>query len=216
MTKIKTLGLSALLAVAGFGLYALAVVIPARTAAPDLVAHAFAESPARIEPDDLPPRWVKALIKVDDPNFYRHGGTDFSHGIMTTIPQALTKQLYFHPFKPGLAKIRQSLIARFALDASMPKNVILSLFLSRAYLGEGPKGPVYGFGEGARVYYGKPLTALSDDQFLGLVAMLTAPNIFNPRTAPAAHARQLGRVKKLLADECHSQGLTDRYFKACD
>ncbi|MCJ9430637.1 transglycosylase domain-containing protein [Kordiimonas marina] len=206
MRKTKTVGLIALLALVSFGVYAAAIVIPARTATPDLVARAFAESPERIEPGELPARWVEALIKVDDPNFYRHGGTDFSHGIMTTIPQALTKQLYFHPFKPGLAKIRQSLIARFALDASMPKNVLLSLFLSHAYLGEGPKGPVYGFGAGARVYYGKPLKELSDDQFLGLVAMLTAPNIFNPLTAPEAHAHQLARVKKLLAVSAKAGG----------
>jgi hypothetical protein len=45
---------------------------------------------------------------------------------MTTITQSLVKGLYFRHFRPGIRKIRQSLIARFALDGHMSKQRLLA------------------------------------------------------------------------------------------
>ena len=42
---------------------------------------------------------------------------------MTTISQGLVKVLYFPSgFRPGIAKIRQTLIAQYAFDASVSKQ----------------------------------------------------------------------------------------------
>ena len=63
--------------------------------------------------NDLSKRQTEILIKVQDPGFYNHNGMDLSTpgGGLTTITQAIVKKLYFANFKPGIAKIIQSLIA---------------------------------------------------------------------------------------------------------
>jgi membrane carboxypeptidase/penicillin-binding protein len=66
-----------------------------------------------LRPEQFPEGWLQALLTVEDPHFYTHDGIDASTpgaGI-TTITQGLVKLYYFHPFKPGIAKLRQSLIA---------------------------------------------------------------------------------------------------------
>ena len=63
-------------------------------------------------------RRLSILLKVEDPSFFGHRGVDFATPGQgrTTLTQALVKRLYFDGgFKPGFAKIEQSLIARFVL-----------------------------------------------------------------------------------------------------
>jgi hypothetical protein len=43
---------------------------------------------------------------------------------------------YFENFKPGIQKIKQTLISRFAFDNLTPKDTILKLFINEVYLGE--------------------------------------------------------------------------------
>ena len=72
---------------------------------------------------DFPDGWLEDLLKIEDPNFYGHNGVDLSTpgaGI-TTITQGMVKYLYFENFKPGVAKLRQSLIAVFAVNALISK-----------------------------------------------------------------------------------------------
>ena len=71
-----------------------------------------------IDSHDLSKRQKEILLKVQDPGFYDHSGIDlWTPGAgLTTITQAIVKKLYFNDFKSGIAKIKQSLIARFAVN----------------------------------------------------------------------------------------------------
>ena len=73
---------------------------------------------------DLSKAQKEILIKVQDPGFYSHGGIDLSTpgAGLTTITQAIVKKLYFENFKAGIAKIRQSLIARFVVHDLISKT----------------------------------------------------------------------------------------------
>ncbi|MHA1549133.1 MAG: hypothetical protein ACTSYE_09385 [Alphaproteobacteria bacterium] len=74
---------------------------------PGLVAIGeLAALPALRAPAHLTDNQRAILLAVEDPAFDHHNGLDFSQPGqgMTTITQAITKFLYFDPFKPGLAR----------------------------------------------------------------------------------------------------------------
>jgi membrane carboxypeptidase/penicillin-binding protein PbpC len=89
----------------------------------------------------LTPRQLDILLKVEDPDFFRHGGIDLvTPGAgLTTITQSLVKIHYFNDFKPGLRKLRQSLIAYFVLDPLVSKDDLLTWFINQIGLGQGVK-----------------------------------------------------------------------------
>ena len=63
-----------------------------------------------------------------------HHGVDLEEpgARMTTLTQGLVKLLYYpNGFKQGVAKLRQSLIAKYALNSIITKDDQLLLFLAR-------------------------------------------------------------------------------------
>ena len=172
----------------------------ARRDTPALVQEAWQRYGRQIALSDLSPQRRAVLLAVEDPAFFRHHGVDLSTpgAGMTTITQGLVKQLYFPGgFKPGIAKIRQALIAQHALDELISKDEQLNLLLNMAYLGSRDGKPVHGFAHGAWSYFGKDFGALSDVEFQSLVAMLIAPNHLSPGTP--AHAERMQRIDAYLS-----------------
>jgi len=192
---------------------ALAVVrAQARTA--NVLERAWSEAGPPLS-RELQVSWIEALLRVEDPSFRTHRGVDFDtpgQG-MTTITQALVKRLYFDNFAPGFAKIEQSLIARFVLNSAITKDEQLDLFLSLAYFGNENGEPVIGFRDAAMTYYGRALGELDRRQFLTLVAMLPAPNNLKPGTPE--NTERLGRIERMLNDECAPANWRDVWLEAC-
>lgn len=139
----------------GIVIYYLIVVINARQETPELVNSILRSDQTKLGLTDLTDRQLDALLKVQDPNFYRHKGYDFeTPGTRkTSLSQGLVKLYYFDSFKAGIAKIKQTLTARYALDALAPKDTILKLFINDAYLGRGDSGSIRGFAEGTEYYF---------------------------------------------------------------
>jgi len=166
---------------------------------------------------DLSRRRREMLLRVEDPGFLRHRGIDFSSSGqgMTTITQSLVKRFYFDDFQPGFAKLEQSLIARFVLDPAMPKEAQLTAFLNHTPFGTVRGRPVQGFADAARTFYGREPAALSDREFLSLVAMVMAPRQLDPLRNPAANAERVRRIERLLAGQCTPQGLRDVEYEGC-
>ena len=165
----------------------------------------------------LPPEWVNALITVEDPTFWDNDGTDFhSPGAgITTITQGLSKQLYFERFAPGLRKIELIVLAKFALTPTASKEEILNTFLNVAYMGHKDGEGIYGFETAAEAYYGRPLTRLSQREFLSLVAMAPAPNRLQPDRHPEANAARVARIERLLIGVCTPIDLQDVWLEGC-
>ena len=181
-------------------------VVWARAETPRIVAEAFATRPLELSPDALSAAQLQALLAVADPHFFTHSGWDFGGGTMTTITQSLVKGLYFEQFKPGIRKIRQSLIARFALDPQLPKKEQLRLFINTIWLGSVDGRPIEGFAEGARAFYGQEFAALTCDEYLSFL-MFDRPAELNVHVNPQGNAQRVRQIKRLLAGACRRPGL---------
>ena len=172
---------------------------------------------AREQNITLPPERVDILLKVEDPSFWENAGYDFETpgAGATTLTQGLGKLLYFKQFTPGFEKIELVLIARFALTPLATKEEILTATLATASFGRRDGKPVIGFAEAAKVWFGRDLAALTDDDYIGLVAMLIGPNGLDPVYHAEAHAERVGRIKRLLAGECTPAGWSDASLEGC-
>ena len=173
------------------------------------------DRPIRLQ--DVPLHRLVWLLRVDDPGFFHHRGVDFSTpgAGMTTITQALVKRFYFDGFRPGFAKLEQSLIARFVLDPAMSKREQLEVHINYAYFGSARGREILGFAAAAQHYYGRPFAALSDREYLSLVAMLIAPRDLDPIRHPRENAERVRRIEALLAGRCVPRGLRDVSYQDC-
>lgn len=153
-------------------------------------------------PAGLTSERIDALVKVQDPAFWTHHGVDWSAPLATTVTQSVVKKLYFEKFEPGFAKIRQTLIAQFAVGAFASKNAQLAAFIE-----------VNGFDASARKWFGKPLAALDDDEYLSLLATNNNPMLLAPGTPE--NAERVQRIKKYLAGRCERSGLADVWLHNC-
>ncbi len=145
-----------------------------------------------------------ALIRIEDPQFYQHQGIDVSTpgAGLTTITQAIVKRFYFERFSPGIAKIKQSLIARYALDPLVSKDLQLAVFINHAYFGAG----TIGFAAAAERYFQRPFAQLDQDQYLSLLAMLIGPNKYSE---PTLNAERVRRIKAVLSGAYQPRGVRD-------
>lgn len=166
---------------------------------------------------DLGPKRRSMLLAVEDPGFFRHRGFDMSTPGQgrTNLTQSLVKIFYFDRFRPGFAKIEQSLIARFVLDPAMSKEAQLRAYLNHARFGQVEGRPVTGFAQAARAFYGREFRELTDREFLSLVAMQIAPRELDPLRQPKANAERVRRIERLLAGQCRPASVDDVRYPAC-
>jgi membrane carboxypeptidase/penicillin-binding protein PbpC len=176
-------------------------------------ARAKAAQPPAVQ---LTPEQRAILLAVEDPGFETHSGVDFNTPgqELTTLPQALVKLLYFERFQPGLAKIEQTLIARFVLERHDGKEEQLKLFVAHARFGAGAGREVVGFADAALTHFGKPFDQLHRAEYISLVAMLIAPNEIRP-DRPAALKDRSDRITAMLAGRCGPSGLMDTLYANC-
>lgn len=163
---------------------------------------------------DLSKRQTEILIKVQDAGFYHHNGIDLSTpgGGLTTITQAIVKKLYFENFKPGLAKIKQSLIARFVVNDLISKDDQLTLFINAMYLGNIGGKSIIGLESAANAYYHQPLHRLTEDQYISLIAMLIMPGTFHIIDHPEWNLDRTNRIKALINGTYKPKGLMDQFY----
>ncbi len=184
-------------------IYYFIIVMNARAKTPEIVNHALRPESVKLELDDLSTEQLNQLLKIQDPNFYHHHGFEISTpgtGI-TTLSQGLVKLFYFDGFKPGLAKIKQTLIARFAFDPLTPKDTVLILFINHAYMGQREGKAIYGFEDAANFYFNKKFKAISQDEYLALIAMIRAPKTFNYHNQRKENDLRVTRIKRYLSGQ---------------
>ena len=174
---------------------------------------------AAADPADLTltPRRTAILLRVEDPTFATNKGLDFSTpgASMTTISQSLGKRIFFTRFRPGFPKGELIVLTRFALYPKVDKQRTLKAFLASAYYGHRDGRAVVGIGPAARAWFGKPLAALTDREYLSLIAMGPAPRTLDPVRHPAANANRVARIEHLLANRCQPDGFSDVMLDGC-
>jgi len=194
----------------GFILYYTAEVVVARIKTPQLVYEILQSDTIELQLNDLTARQIEILLKVEDPNFYYHHGVDLrTPGAgLTTITQALVKKLYFREFKPGIRKIKQTLIARFVLDKLIPKDDQLLMFINMHDFCYETRGLALA----ARFYYGKEFHTLDEKEYIGLVAMFVGCGTFNPIRNPDEHSERVARIQAVLTGEYVPKNMPDIYY----
>lgn len=199
-------------------LYFTSVVIKARIDTPKLIKSALHSENITLKVSDLSQWQVNALLKIEDPAFYQHKGVDFktSGAGLTTITQSLVKIYYFKHFRLGIAKIKQTLIARYATYPLISKNDQLQLFINNVYLGSVNDKPVYGLAVAAETYYHKPIHQLSKKEYLSIVAMINSPQGFHLFDRPDANRERTERLMKVVSGEYKPKHLMDMYYGKLD
>lgn len=155
----------------------------------------------------------KAVIASEDSRFYWHLGVDplgIARAVMinlrgggirqgaSTLTQQLARSLFSEVGRENTAgrKIREMLVA-LKLETVYSKDDILKTYLNRVYLGVGS----YGFEDAAQFYFDKSARNLDISEAATLVAMLPAPNLYNPvrdyDTALGLRNRVITRMARL-------------------
>ena len=199
--------------------YVVFIVVNANLAIPTLITELMSSDQLTLKPEELPDDYLKALITVEDPNFYAHNGIDVTTpgAGWTTITQGIVKIYFFDGFTPGFArinKVKQSLIA-LVFNRQVDKHTQLRIFINAVYLGTVAEQEVIGLTEGAQVYFNKEFAQLSKEEYLALIATIIAPNQFNVRTKAAANQGRVRRIKQLLNGDCKPTSVTDVYYEHC-
>jgi len=141
---------------------------------------------------DFSPYLPQAVIASEDSRFYWHFGVDpyglgravyitfYKKGAKqgaSTLTQQLARSLFTEVGRENTAgrKLREMLVA-LKLEAVYSKDDILKAYLNRVYLGAGN----FGFEDAAQFYFAKSARDLDVSEAATLVAMLPAPNLYNP------------------------------------
>lgn len=163
-------------------------------------------APAPVPLDRIAPALQRMVVIGEDSRFWIHHGIDFielgdalglgeHRGLgptlralwrhrgrlrgASTIPQQLAKNLYLSPSRNVFRKIKEAVTA-VRLDAALPKERILDLYLNTAELGDG----VWGVEAASRAYFGVSASALTAEEASLLAATLPHPRTSNPARRP--------------------------------
>ncbi len=164
--------------------------------------------------DKLPPHVPAAFVAIEDRRFYEHTGFDpvgIARAIMTdlssgarqgasTITQQLARNLYLSADQTVERKAREIVYA-VQLERTYSKKQILSLYLSRVYLG----GGAYGLEAASQRYFNKPASRLTIREAATLAGVLKSPTNYNPADNPEAAAQ---RSKLVLAAMVETGAIT--------
>ncbi len=171
----------------------------------------------------IPKPVVDAFISAEDKNFYSHHGIDpvsiiraaiTDVGRMranrrpvgaSTITQQVAKNMLLTNEVSLTRKIKEILLAT-RIEAALPKDRILELYLNEIYLGSG----AYGVASAAMTYFDKSLDQLSLGEAAFLAGLPKAPNRYNPMRVPeAAKARRDWVIDRMVEDGYVSRAAAD-------
>jgi penicillin-binding protein 1A len=150
--------------------------------------------------DEFPDHLIKATLATEDRRFYEHFGIDVpglframltnarAGGVVqggSSITQQLAKNLFLSNERTIERKVKEAFLALW-LEARLPKNEILKLYLDRAYLG----GGTFGVDAAAQYYFNKSARDVNLAEAAMLAGLFKAPSRFAPHiNLPAARAR---------------------------
>lgn len=176
-------------------------------------------------PGTMPPpaRLGRAVIAVEDENFYSNVAIDILDGTGraavalvqqggdpggSTIGQQLAKNLY--PHDGGLGGTLEEIGLAVKLSLHYSKDRLLNLYLNSIYYGQGYWGDV----AAARGYFGVSPRRLSWSQASLLAGLPQAPSAYDPEHHPQlARQRQLHVLNQLVVNGDLSQAEADAVLR---
>jgi len=165
---------------------------------------------------DIPKDFERALIAVEDKNFYRHSGVDLAgiaraawHDLKTmsleqgasTITQQLARNLFLEPDKSWRRKLQELLLA-LEIERQYSKQEILEMYANQVYMGHGR----YGLEAASRFYFGKTARELDLPEAALLAGLIQRPEALSPFRDPERARRRRNHVLDRMVEE----GFLDR------
>jgi len=147
---------------------------------------------------DLPASLVHAVVSAEDKHFFQHAGYDGLRIVKaayidlkdgrkeqgaSTLTMQLARGFFLDADKRWKRKLEEVFIAA-ALERKLTKQQIFEDYANQVYLGRSGPFSINGFGEGARVYFDKNLSQLSNGEAAMLAGLVQRPSYFNPYRYP--------------------------------
>ncbi len=144
----------------------------------------------KIDINEVPDDFKKALIATEDKNFYIHHGYDLTglarstiQNLMagrvvqgaSTITQQLARILFLSNEKTFDRKIKEIIIAS-RIEKTIPKDKILEMYMNNVYLGSG----AYGVESAAQTYFNKHLKDCTLPELALIAGLPQAPSVYSP------------------------------------
>lgn len=186
-----------------------------------VITEFFLEKREIVSYKDLPDSLIKAIIAIEDNDFYKHRGFNFLafiRGVIvdpilgkrargaSTITQQLAKSLFTSGERSVFRKLIELWYA-FQIEKKYSKEEILELYFNQVYFGHG----CYGVQAAANYFFNKNVKDLTIGEASLLAGLVQLPNayspIFSPYKAQKRHATvlysmvKLGFITKDQADE---------------
>lgn len=140
--------------------------------------------------EDIPAKYMVAIISIEDKKFYHHNGVDFKsllraakamleNGKVTqggsTITMQLAKLMFMEPGRTWQYKVEQMYIAT-ELEKKYSKRDILEFYLNNIYFSNG----YYGVDAACHGYFNCELNELSTSEIAFLLAIPNSPSYYDP------------------------------------
>ena len=140
--------------------------------------------------DQLPQRYIDAVIAAEDRRFFKHHGFDILatgramwHNMEagslieggSTITQQLAKNMYFSQEKKFTRKVAEVFVSN-DIENLCDKETIFELYINSIYFGSG----YYTVYDAAHGYYGKDPADLNDYECTMLAGVPNAPSVYSP------------------------------------
>src|ERR1700730_5782126 len=167
----------------------------------------------------IPKTVINAFLSAEDKNFYNHHGVDpvsILRAAITdvsrfranrrpvgasTITQQVAKNMLLTNEVSIERKVKEILLAT-RIEAALPKERILELYLNEIYLGSG----AYGVAAAALTYFDKSLDDLTLGEAAFLAGLPKAPNRYSPARFPqTAKARRDWVLDRMVEDGAATQ-----------
>ncbi|MCX6807134.1 MAG: PBP1A family penicillin-binding protein [Candidatus Berkelbacteria bacterium] len=164
--------------------------------------------------DEIPNNLKNATIAVEDKNFYKHFGIDFSgiaratinnlsHGRNriqggSTLTQQFVKNALLTPKRTFARKVKEAILS-IELEILYSKDEILTMYINEIPYGSN----AYGVEAAANTYFGKKAKDLTLAESALLAALPKAPTYYSPY---GTHTKELEIRKNYVLDRMSSLG----------
>ena len=169
----------------------------------------------------IPDLFRKAMISIEDKNFYKHGGVDYKAIVRaakefavnrqitqggSTITMQLARGIFLNNGRSWERKVEEIFIA-WDLEKKYSKDQILEFYLNNVYFMNG----YYGIASACEGYFNKTPDQLDLSQVAFLCAIPNSPTYYDPLTHPdhTIDRRNL-IIRNMLDDGVISQGEYDQ------
>lgn len=174
-------------------------------------------TPVRL--NDLPWYVSKAIVAIEDKDFYTHKGISPTSGILralrdmlmnknlqggSTITQQLIKTALLTPERTVLRKVKELILA-IQTERIFSKHTILELYINQVPYG----GAAYGIEEAAKMYFDKHASELTIEEAALLAGLPQAPSLYSPFFNPPLAVKRRNEVLQKM----YEQGYIDKKSK---